>query len=402
MKKTVYILFILISIKLSAQDNMTSLSFRNISSLSTRVGAPGLAITTQGFRNPGDGGGGRFRWDATSTATPIPGFIVKNPSTSVGAWVRDMTGALNVLSAGADPTGVLDNAPLFNQIFNISGTCWQLPYGTYRISSTITLTASNVSITGLDRVKTAIIGDPLVAKIFDLHTDSISNVTISTMKLQNNFVLDRSNGPDTNGISVISEFSTLAPTTAVIARGLHFNNLLIKAPYSCADGIVLIGQRGGQGGVLTDWDIQDCIFDSVGRMAIEVLGVQASDGHNPYVKNGRILNCNFNELGGKALYGMAVSLGSCSYVIVQNLVIKGAKDIGVENAQGEYCIISNVKMSGSKKKCLPYTVQNFGGTGNGGYVYGNSVDHFSVTDSVDIGPQLGFQKIISPLIIAFR
>jgi len=49
MKKTVYILFILISIKLSAQDNMTSLSFRNISSLSTRVGAPGLAITTQGF-----------------------------------------------------------------------------------------------------------------------------------------------------------------------------------------------------------------------------------------------------------------------------------------------------------------------------------------------------------------
>jgi len=155
---------------------------------------------------------------------------------------------------------------------------------TYRISSTITLTASNVSITGLDRVKTAIIGDPLVAKIFDLHTDSISNVTISTMKLQNNFVLDRSNGPDTNGISVISEFSTTCSNYSSNCKGLHFNNLLIKAPYSCADGIVLIGQRGGQGGVLTDWDIQDCIFDSVGRMAIEVLGVQASDGHNPYVK----------------------------------------------------------------------------------------------------------------------
>jgi len=72
-----------------------------------------LAITTQGFRNPGDGGGGRFRWDATSTATPIPRIYSQKSIDFGRSMGKRYDWALNVLSAGADPTGVLDNAPLF-------------------------------------------------------------------------------------------------------------------------------------------------------------------------------------------------------------------------------------------------------------------------------------------------
>lgn len=389
MKNIFTILFLIFSFSVFGQDNRTSLSFSNIASLQGLVGSPGLAVTTQGFRNPGDGGGGRFRWNAASTATPIPGFIVKNPAVSTGRWERDMTGPLNPVWAGADPTGALDNAALFNQIFNIPNTYWLLPSGTFRLSNTVVLTASNIIIAGQGMKATFINADPSVGNIFYLNTDSISNVTIQNMKIQCNFVLDRSSGADT-GISIITWFSTIPVTSAITARDLHFSNLLLRSPYGCVDGIDIFGQRGSFGGGITkDFYITDCLFDSIGKSGIGILGGESADHHNPYCTNGFVNNCTFRNLGGKSQYGFAISMSEVSNIKNSNLTIEGAKVIGIENAGGEYITTEHVRMSKSKSKCLPYTVQNNDNVGF--YKSGNSVTDFIVTDSIDVGPQIAWQ-----------
>jgi hypothetical protein len=55
-----------------------------------------------GYRQPGDGGGGFFRWDATATVDDNGGTVVKPDSASpAGRWRRVVSGAVSVLYFGA-------------------------------------------------------------------------------------------------------------------------------------------------------------------------------------------------------------------------------------------------------------------------------------------------------------
>jgi len=72
--------------------------------------------TMLGFNEPGDGGGGVWYWDSTSTATVNIGTVVK-PTATVGAgrWLRIFDGAqLNVKWFGARGDGTTDDTDAIN------------------------------------------------------------------------------------------------------------------------------------------------------------------------------------------------------------------------------------------------------------------------------------------------
>jgi len=90
-------------------------------------------ITMLGFHTPGDGGGGKFYWDASSVATHNVGTVVK-PTTTVGAgrWLRIFEpGTVNVKWFGAVCDGVTDDTTAVNAASAVVSTGGTVifPYG---------------------------------------------------------------------------------------------------------------------------------------------------------------------------------------------------------------------------------------------------------------------------------
>lgn len=104
-------------------------------------------INVLGCHSVGDGGGGVFYWDSTSTATETIGTIVKPTAIDVsaqGRWKRIYEGALNVKWFGAKGDGTTDDSAAFHAAIAIvaanDGGQIDIPFGrgeTYAVNLTI-------------------------------------------------------------------------------------------------------------------------------------------------------------------------------------------------------------------------------------------------------------------------
>jgi len=67
------------------------------------------AVELLGYYTKGDGGGGTFYWDATSTDTDNGGTIIQATGVVDGRWIRNYSGAVNVKWFGAKGDGITDD-----------------------------------------------------------------------------------------------------------------------------------------------------------------------------------------------------------------------------------------------------------------------------------------------------
>ena len=67
------------------------------------------AVNALGYYTKGDGGGGLFYWDSTSTETDNGGTIIQATGVITGRWKRVFSGAVNVKWFGAKGDGVTDD-----------------------------------------------------------------------------------------------------------------------------------------------------------------------------------------------------------------------------------------------------------------------------------------------------
>lgn len=124
-----------------------------------------------------DGGGGPFRYDASSTDTPNDGTIVDPTASGAGRWERIYDGVtIDVRQFGAKGDGVEDDTAEFIAAAAAvtSGSTLYVPPGVYNLSSStlassqITIAASRVIIRGAGRdvSKIVLTGTSVVNSIF--------------------------------------------------------------------------------------------------------------------------------------------------------------------------------------------------------------------------------------------
>lgn len=140
-----------------SQLTISGLRAKDVTSVVT-----GTESTVGGYYTLGDGGGGPFYYDSSSTLPDNGGDVIA-PNSGVGRWLRPNGNRFNVKEFGALGNGSHDDTLAIQSAINrvqflAVGTVY-IPAGTYKISQSLTLSnnpACNISIVG-DGPNTSII-----------------------------------------------------------------------------------------------------------------------------------------------------------------------------------------------------------------------------------------------------
>lgn len=108
--------------------------------------ATGRMATTTAYSSAPDGGEGMWKYDSTSSAADDNGTILA-PNAGTGRWLRCYSGSVNAKWFGAKGDGSTDDTAALNAAALASAEI-NLPLGTYMVSSTVTISASNARLVG--------------------------------------------------------------------------------------------------------------------------------------------------------------------------------------------------------------------------------------------------------------
>ena len=136
-----------------AVTNIVKKPFSTIANLkaSSDFTTSGSVVDVSGYYAIGDGGGGKFYWDATNTETDNGGTIIQVTGITTGRWLRIIDGDLNVLYFGAKGDGSFDNSTAFQNAIDFFSEGFgkvRIPIGTFSISSTVTVNKNRVHLVG--------------------------------------------------------------------------------------------------------------------------------------------------------------------------------------------------------------------------------------------------------------
>lgn len=116
----------------------------------------GALAQVAGYYSSGDGGGGPFYYDATSSVTANDGTIIA-PASNVGRWIRPASTTFNVLQFGARGTfddatdailATISAAEVFSQATGDRGVVVYIPAGQYMLTAPLVITRPFVSLVG--------------------------------------------------------------------------------------------------------------------------------------------------------------------------------------------------------------------------------------------------------------
>lgn len=132
---------------------------------------PGDVAIVAGYSQPGDGGGGMFRWDATLASGDNGGTIVKAAEAGRGRWVRLFSehSAVNVRWFGAAGDGTQDDAEAIQRAINCARDAKRalyFPQGSYRVEQSLDFTEwQGISVSGDGPGNVGIAGGTAVSRV---------------------------------------------------------------------------------------------------------------------------------------------------------------------------------------------------------------------------------------------
>ncbi|MCM4156131.1 hypothetical protein [Gramella sp. AN32] len=235
--------------------------------------------------------------------------------------------------------------------------------GTYTLNSRINLrNIYNLNITGAaDGVVISGNLETLIQFEEDAHNISFKNVTFNS----------------TSSTTAIN-FGGLINFSQTNAENILFDGCRFSSPKIDTNGLKFTSQGPYRSSKIM---IINCIFQDIGRMAIETVNHDWDDISR--FEDVTVKDCYFNNLGTTSKYGMAISLsGTGRNANILNNIIVDAKDRAIENVAWNDVVIENNSFSSVNNAYNPITLNRRAGgslymtgvaiIGNSGTVTGNA------------------------------
>lgn len=255
-----------------------------------------------------------------------------------GFWVRDESEPYHVRQWGAVADGTTINTTALQNAINAvpDGMTLYFGKGVYRTGK-LTLNRSTITLQGEPGTVLAASGR-YVLELGNMVGNTLQGIRFTSLES-----------------STVTDYFGLVYSLNKGVNRLTIRNCEFTAPACATNGIKLVADTISS--FVKDVTIENCRFESIGRMGIEIQG-HLKDGVKRYSEI-YIRNNTFKDLGlitsvDGHHYGMAVSLsGAAKNVAVENNLIDNPYDIAIEltagtSTTGVPCTIDNGKVNGNR------------------------------------------------------
>lgn len=299
-------------------------TLNSVAALNAYVGVPGVTIKVKGWHFVGDGFIGTYIWNASSTATPVPGVVVQLSGFATGRYLFEWSGNLfPAIAIGLYHDGVTSDSANMQKAFNYAssiGAGILLPNGTILSRFTVIPAPGNMIIKGSGNTKILGITSSSIAdmSIFDLQQGA-NNVTIEDLELDmRNFA----GGPPGGNIGI----RMLGDTNCVFRNLYEHNNTYIANSLQGAcynilfdhdicdttDGCIqFIGSGVGSKYV----EIASCVFKNGTSEGVQVEGNPSAGLFSSHINihDSWFIN-KVNSNGIIIWYGKFISVTGCHFI----------------------------------------------------------------------------------------
>jgi hypothetical protein len=274
-------------------------------------------IRTNGYYNPGDGGGAYYRLKAQAEADE-PGQLISN--NGIKRWGIASGQQINVRMLGAAGDGAADDTPAFTATFayaQLTKADVFVPAGTYLIASTFVV-PDGVHVRGdgggyLYSHNTKIVFNGTGTKSYSI--DGATATSVANLSVGEAYLADSGTRGDTYKTN---DFSVNFSAGIILGKNSGLHNLGIYPFFDGTDGYV-----GTDGRLSDDWDvgvwarnadwwqIDNCIvYGHWRKTALLVSSHDLGDGKTPSCEKGRAIGSHFQGFAGVSVRSPEVIVGS--------------------------------------------------------------------------------------------
>lgn len=280
-------------------DSAQTISSNTLATIDSTSAHSKIVTQLLGLNSVGDGAGGDFYYNPTSTATAVNGMIISIPGRS-GRLIRlYQPGAVNVMWFGAKGDGTTLDDAAFQSAVNYSVLVGARlivpnPISFYRVHSGIKL-PTNTHIVGQDMIMTKIIQDSntfdisVFLPMYNSHDGSIENLNI--------ICNDTATAANKTGscIRVIMD-SAFDHVQTRVTHDWAFKNIRMSGYKGKTAGLILNAHRSGYGGEIYNILTQNCLFDTLGVSGWAVIG-EGGVTKSKWYHDITVLNCRSRHTG---------------------------------------------------------------------------------------------------------
>jgi len=364
---------------IAAVDRLRLANIAAMTALTKATLTDGDIAYVDAYATDGDNGGGKFYWDASSSATAAQGIVAASDEAGTGRWIRQFNGPVDVRYCGAvvSPTVSTTACAAAHTYAEVNGLAVYYPEGTWlRASQTISTNGATVfgagkSVTTIKLTDTtnnyvfyATGVDDMEFRDFSIDGNKANNATISQ-----GFRIEGAS----NRLQIVDVEAYNCRNSGISLAGTGANARIVRCRMeTCAQpGMVTSGW--------TDSLVSQCEFYDNDQSGLQISGAS---------HRWRVEGCTADS-NGNTTAGAGITISTSDFVTVANCVARdNASSHGIQFGLSDDCVSVGNTCTGNGISGLDFFTclrgRSFGDYSASNSVRGLEVDTTS-TDFLGVG-----------------